>query len=195
MTTDPGNSLVTGTTPYPWPYDARFTAAGTATLVVVPADGGPPVPGTVAAGIRAVAAAVTAGGGIALLVTTGAPASGTEHLRDDGVAGVAPADVADVTAVVTSTGIDGFLDGTLETFLRRHGVERLLLTGVGLETCVHSTLRSANDRGYECLLVADLCVAHDPELLAPALSMIEMSGGIFGAVGHCADVLDALRKD
>ncbi len=44
-------------------------------------------------------------------------------------------------------------------------------------------MRSANDRGYECLLVIDACVPHDPELVAASRSQIEMSGGIFGAVG------------
>jgi nicotinamidase-related amidase len=53
-------------------------------------------------------------------------------------------------------------------------------------------MRSANDRGYECLLVADACRPVDPALRAPALSMIEMSGGIFGAVGQSAQVLRAL---
>jgi nicotinamidase-related amidase len=52
-------------------------------------------------------------------------------------------------------------------------------------------MRSANDRGYECLLVIDACAAYDLALIAPSVSMIEMSGGIFGAVGTAAAVLDA----
>ncbi|RZI92158.1 MAG: isochorismatase family protein, partial [Microbacterium sp.] len=67
------------------------------------------------------------------------------------------------------------------------------VVGAGLETCVHSTMRSANDRGLECLLVLDACVAYDPDLVAPARSQVEMSGGIFGAVGDTSAVLDALN--
>ena len=53
-------------------------------------------------------------------------------------------------------------------------------------------MRSANDRGYECLLVVDACAPLEPELVPAAISMVEMSGGIFGAVGTTAPVLAAL---
>ena len=75
--------------------------------------------------------------------------------------------------------------------LRSHAIERLILVGYGLETCIHSTMRSANDRGYECLLVVDACVPYDEALVASSISMIEMSGGIFGAVGTSAAVIEA----
>ena len=68
----------------------------------------------------------------------------------------------------------------------------LLLVGLGLETTVHSTMRSANDRGYECLLVVDACAPLDPDAVPNAVSMVEMSGGIFGAVGLTDPVLAAL---
>jgi len=76
--------------------------------------------------------------------------------------------------------------------LRAAGATHLLVAGHGLEGPVHSTLRSANDRGYECLLVIDACSPLDPGLAGAARSMVEMSGGIFGAVGTTADVLAAL---
>jgi nicotinamidase-related amidase len=94
--------------------------------------------------------------------------------------------------VVLAGGIDAFYGSRLDPLLRSCGVERLLLAGVGLETCIHSTMRDANDRGYECLLVVDACVPVDPDLVPAAVSMIEMSGGIFGAVGRSADVLAVL---
>jgi nicotinamidase-related amidase len=119
-------------------------------------------------------------------VSTGPPGGAATGLRLPGP----PAD-EDVRA----RGWDGFYDSGLDAVLRRHHVDRLLLVGDCLETGVHSTLRSANDRGYECLLVADACTAAEPSLAAPALSMIEMSGGIFGAVGHAADVLRALAPN
>ncbi len=55
-------------------------------------------------------------------------------------------------------------------------------------------MRSANDRGYECLLVVDACAPLDPDLVAPATSMVEMSGGIFGAIGTTDPVLAALGQ-
>ena len=84
---------------------------------------------------------------------------------------------------------------SLDALLRSLGRDQLLLTGSWLETSVHSTMRSANDRGYECLLVLDACTAYDPDLVAASRSQIEMSGGIFGAVGHTDDVLAALDSE
>ena len=70
--------------------------------------------------------------------------------------------------------------------------DQLLLVGGWLESNVHSTLRSANDRGYECLLVLDACTPYDAAMVAASRSQVEMSGGIFGAVGETAHVLAAL---
>jgi nicotinamidase-related amidase len=89
-------------------------------------------------------------------------------------------------------GLDAFYASDLDVVLRRRGVRRLLLAGVGLETAVHSTMRDANDRGYECLLVVDACAPIDPALVPASVSMVETSGGIFGAVGRVADVVAAL---
>ena len=73
------------------------------------------------------------------------------------------------------------------------GATHLLVAGLGLEGPVHSTMRGANDMGYECLLVLDASAPLAPDLVGPSRSMVEMSGGIFGAVGATADVLAALR--
>jgi nicotinamidase-related amidase len=96
------------------------------------------------------------------------------------------------TRTIRADGIDGCFGGTLDAVLRRAGRTHLLVAGFGLEGPVHSTLRSANDRGYECLLVADASVALDPELEDAALLTVTMSGGIFGAVGTLAPTLAAL---
>jgi nicotinamidase-related amidase len=95
---------------------------------------------------------------------------------------------------IVAAGVDGFFDSSLESVLRRRRIERVIFVGVGLETSVHSTMRSANDRGYECLLVLDACVAYDQQMLAPAVSMIEMSGGIFGAVGYSPAFVAGFRS-
>ena len=68
------------------------------------------------------------------------------------------------------------------TRLRAAGRDLLLLAGGWLEVGVHSTMRSANDRGYECLLVPSACIAIDDTTRAATISSTEMSGGIFGAV-------------
>ncbi|NKY41308.1 cysteine hydrolase family protein, partial [Cellulomonas septica] len=112
------------------------------------------------------------------------------------VGGSAPAgataldDLADVA--LDAGGIDAFYASDLDLVLRTRGVRRLVLAGVGLETCVHSTMRDANDRGYECLLVVDACVPVAPDLVGAAVSSVEMSGGIFGAVGRTAAVVTSL---
>lgn len=74
------------------------------------------------------------------------------------------------------------------------GVARLLLCGVTTEVCVHSTLREAVDRGYDCVTIDDACAASNPELQQPALAMIAVEGGILGAVAssaHCVTMLAA----
>ncbi len=68
----------------------------------------------------------------------------------------------------------------------------MLLAGFASELLLDSTLRSANDRGYECLTLSDAVAPFDPDVGERALASITMSGGIFGAVGTTAAVLDAL---
>ncbi len=93
---------------------------------------------------------------------------------------------------IDSVGIDGFYGSALDAVLRADGRDQLLLAGFGLETTVHSTLRTANDAGYECLTVVDACGVIDETCRSGAISSIEMSGGIFGAVGVTDSVLAAL---
>jgi biuret amidohydrolase len=97
--------------------------------------------------------------------------------------------------VIDAAGMDAFYGSSLDAYLRARGIDTLILLGLGLEGPIHSTMRAANDRGYECLLVADASAPHDPALVPAALSTIAFSGGIFGAfastaavVGGCADL-------
>ncbi|WP_183095115.1 cysteine hydrolase family protein [Nocardioides stalactiti] len=180
-------STVARTTPYPWPWDGRLDPARLALVAVSPRTSGEDVPDReLWQVVRATAMRVRAAGGVVVQVTTTPPdrSAGHRDLRAD-----VGADV-----VVDAAGVDGFYGSSLDDLLRRGSRDQLLLSGAWLETSVHSTMRSANDRGYECLLVLDACQPFDASLARAARSQIEMSGGIFGAVGFRAELHDALRS-
>ncbi len=94
--------------------------------------------------------------------------------------------------VIDKPGYGAFHKTTLAALLSAFGIRRLMLCGVTTEVCVHSTLREAVDRGFECLTVGDATAASQPELQAPALAMIGVEGGIFGSVCSTADAVAAL---
>ncbi len=95
-------------------------------------------------------------------------------------------------AVIDKPGYGAFHRTDLEHRLARQGIRQLILCGVTTEVCVHSTLREAVDRGFDCTTVADATAASQPELQAPALAMIGVEGGIFGRVSDTAGVVAAL---
>jgi len=80
----------------------------------------------------------------------------------------------------------------LDQILRVRGIRHLLVCGVTTDVCVHSTLREANDRGYECLMLEDCSAAGDVCMHQAAITMTLNEGGIFGAVGKSDQVLAAL---
>lgn len=96
--------------------------------------------------------------------------------------------------VIDKPGYCAFAATDLELILRTRGIDSLIITGVTTEVCVSSTLRSAIDRGFNCLTVSDACASAHPELHAAALAMINVEGGIFGEVCDSAALLSALRE-
>lgn len=87
----------------------------------------------------------------------------------------------------------------LDLVLKNRGVTHIVFTGITTDVCVHTTMREANDRGYECLLLEDCTGATDEGNYLAALKMIKMQGGVFGAVSNSQDFLSAisplLQKD
>lgn len=96
-------------------------------------------------------------------------------------------------AVIDKPGKGAFYSTDLELVLRNRGIRTLIVCGVTTEVCVHTTVREANDRGFECLVVSDAVGSYFPEFNRMGLEMIKAQGGIFGWVAPSQAVIDALR--
>ncbi|MGH2906907.1 MAG: cysteine hydrolase family protein [Solirubrobacterales bacterium] len=167
---------VAGSRPYAWPYDGRLTTTGFALVVVTGTGPEGQTPPDVFAELTG--SLRQQGVQVVWVACGGSPLPPAVQVGDLGVS--AP------TA-------NGFLGSELDLVLRTHEIDRFAIAGWPFEVDVHSTLRRANDLGFECLVLEDACIPLEPELQESSISQILMSGGIFGAVGASSALIDALE--
>ncbi|MDG0793823.1 cysteine hydrolase [Cohnella ginsengisoli] len=96
--------------------------------------------------------------------------------------------------IVDKPGKGSFYATDLDLILKTLGITHLILTGITTDVCVHTTMREANDRGYECLILEDCTGATDPSNHEAALLMVQMQGGVFGSVSDSGKLLKALES-
>jgi nicotinamidase-related amidase len=97
--------------------------------------------------------------------------------------------------LVDKPGKGAFYATNLDLVLRTRGITHIILTGITTDVCVHTTMREANDRGYECLILSDCTGATDAGNHDAALHMVTMQGGVFGCVATSTDVIAATTRE
>lgn len=96
--------------------------------------------------------------------------------------------------IIDKPGKGSFYSTDLHLILQNLGIKYLIVTGVTTEVCVHTTVREANDRGYECLVLEDCVGSYFPEFQEVAVKMIKAQGGIFGWVSSSEEFIKSISK-
>jgi len=96
--------------------------------------------------------------------------------------------------IIDKLGKGSFVETQLETVLRTQGIQNLIFCGLTTDVCVHTTMREAGDRGFECLLVTDCTASLERNVWAMAIRSVQLSGGIFGATCNSTTLIEALDK-
>ena len=162
--------------PYVWPFDGTLVSARTALLLCVDTDEAPDDSD--------------------VLDRLAALAEWARRRRIVSVLSVRagaslPAGLPMADLTVARSCIGGMTESDLDLTLRTRGVSHLLIVGLPLELGADTTMRQANDLGYECLLLPDGCTGLAPETFAGAVKSVQMSGGVFGAVATVAELIEA----
>lgn len=95
--------------------------------------------------------------------------------------------------IIDKPGKGSFYATDLHLILKNWGIKYLVITGVTTEVCVHTTVREANDRGFECLVLEDCVASYFPEFHEVGIKMIKAQGGIFGWVSNSEDFISAIK--
>jgi nicotinamidase-related amidase len=96
--------------------------------------------------------------------------------------------------IIDKPGKGAFYATDLHAILQHRGIRKLIVTGVTTEVCVNTTVREANDRGYDCLVPEDCVGSYFPEFQEAGLKMIKAQGGIFGWVSDSSKILAVLKN-
>jgi biuret amidohydrolase len=98
----------------------------------------------------------------------------------------------DGEVIIDKPGKGSFYATDLDMILRQNKIRNIILTGITTDVCVHTTMREANDRGYECAIVSDCCGATDYNNHLAALNMVKKQGGVFGSVTDSRSLIEVL---
>lgn len=96
--------------------------------------------------------------------------------------------------IIDKPGKGSFYGTDLAMVLNQNNIRNIILTGITTDVCVHTTMREANDRGYECMILSDCCGATDYGNHEAALKMVTMQGGVFGSVSDSKELIKVISE-